>query len=67
MPQFFISFDGATSHQGTNVTVVELNSEIPSDSLNDNKMIEVETFRECGLLNRVLGHADHYLYFSASH
>jgi len=30
-------------------------------------MIEVATFEECGLLRRVLGHADHYLYFSVSH
>ena len=52
--------DAALRHQVAHITMAELVSEVPPHGLNDEKMFEMASFEERGLLTRELGHADDY-------
>src|SRR5262245_28629717 len=52
--------DTALRHQIAHAAITQLVSDIPSNGLNDNKMIEMTAFEEFGLLGRELGHAEDY-------
>jgi hypothetical protein len=52
--------DAALLHQTSHVAITQLVSDIPSYGLNDQEMIEMAAFEECGLLTREFGHAEDY-------
>ena len=53
--------DISLSHQLTDITVAELEGDVPSYSLDDEEVIEVAPFEECWCLRGQLGHTTDYL------
>jgi hypothetical protein len=52
--------DATLRHQIAYIAITQFIGDIPSHGLNDQEMIEMSAFEECGLLGRELGHAGDY-------
>ena len=52
--------DAALRHQVAHIAITQLVSDIPSNGLNDQEVIEMAAFEERGILRRELGQAADY-------